>query len=735
MTKHQKPAAFSRRNFLTATAGLTFALTIAPEAFSLSDEALADTPSPAAPLSPNAWLTIAPDGTITVVSPAAEMGQGSFTTLPLILAEELDADWSKVKPVFPTDWDDKKYGNPAYDYTFQTSASASVRGYFMPLRIAGAQARRVLLDAVAEKWAVPVGELSTEPSVVVHSASGRRISYGEIATFAKVPAQLPKIAVSDLKPAASFRLIGKDTDRVELPLKVTGRAEYGLDVTVPGMVYAAVLQSPYADGAPVDVDSARAEKVPGVTGIVKLPEGVGVIGTTIEGTQAAKKLLKVTWGDAAGAHLDSERALDEFAAIGRDKSRDGVPFAKIGDAKAALASAKRVFRGEYRTRYVYHAQMEPMNATVAVSADGKSAELWVETQAATSLLKGVAEILQTDRSKLTLHQHFIGGGYGRRGNHEVIFDAVRLAKAVGKPVKLVWTREDDLKGGKFRPMTAHHIEAGFDADGKLVAWHHRVVAESVLAYISGNPKPRQDRIVMKGSPIPQYPIANKLAEHVIENRGARLSPWRGVGNGYNAFAAESFIDDIAKDLGKDPVAFRLELCEGVPRMQHLVRVVADKSDWSRKRDETAVGVATMVKDDTLAASVAEVSIDRVSGKIKVHNFWAAIDAGIAVQPRNLTAQTEGSFVYALGSVLREKITIKDGHVLQSNYSDYEVARMSDVPHVEVIVVSTDNKPTGGGELGVPLSAAAIGNAIAALTGVRLHELPFSPDRVRGALGA
>ncbi len=735
MTKHQKPSAFSRRNFLTAAAGLTFALTIAPEAFSPADKAFADAPNPATPLSPNVWLTIAPDGTITVISPAAEMGQGSFTTLPLILAEELDADWSKVKPVFPTEWDDKKYGNPAYDYTFQTSASASVRGYFMPLRIAGAQARRVLLDAVADKWAVPVGELATEPSVVVHRASGRRIGYGEIATFAKAPAQLPKIEVGDLKPTASFRLIGKDINRVELPLKVTGRAEYGLDVTVPGMVYAAVLQSPYANGAPMEVDSARAEKVPGVTGIVKLPEGVGVIGTTIEGTQAAKKLLKVTWGDAAGAHLDSERALEEFAAIGRDKSRDGVPFAKIGDVKAALASAKRVFLGEYRTRYVYHAQMEPMNATAAVSADGKSAELWVETQAATTLLKGVAQILQTDRSKLTLHQHFIGGGYGRRGNHEVIFDAVRLSKAVGKPVKLVWTREDDLKGGKFRPMTAHHIEAGFDADGKLIAWHHRVVAESVLAYISGNPKPRQDRIVMKGSPIPQYPIANKLAEHVIESRGARLSPWRGVGNGYNAFAAESFIDDIAKELGKDPVAFRLELSEGVPRMQHLIRVVADQSGWSRKRDETALGVATMVKDDTLAASVAEVSIDRVSGKIKVHNFWAAIDAGIAVQPRNLTAQTEGSFIYALGSVLREKITIRDGHVLQSNYSDYEVARMSDVPHVEVTVVSTDNKPTGGGELGVPLSAAAIGNAIAALTGVRLHELPFSPDQVRGALGA
>jgi isoquinoline 1-oxidoreductase subunit beta len=734
MTKHERHLSSSRRDFLKTTAGLAFAFTIAPSVMAADSEAFADAPD-AAPYRPSVWLTIAPDGAITVVSPAAEMGQGSFTSLPIIIAEELDADWSKVRPVFPTDWDDKTYGNPAYGNTFQTSASASVTGYFTSLRIAGAQARRVLLDAVAAKWGVPVGELSTKPSVVVHQASGRRIDYGEIAAFATAPAELPKITEADLKPTASFRLIGKDIGRVDVPLKVTGRAKYGMDVEVPGMVYAAVLQSPYAGGAPVEVDSARAEKVPGVSAIVKLPEGVGVIGSTVEGTQAAKNLLTVTWSDATGAHLDSERALDEFAAIGRDKSRSGVPYLNDGDAKAAMASAKRVFTGDYRTRYVYHAQMEPMNATAAVSADGKSAEVWAGTQAATSLLNGVAKMLQTDRANITLHQQFIGGGFGRRGNHEAVFDAVRLAKTVGKPVKLIWTREDDVAFGKFRPMTAHHIEAGLDEANKLVAWHHRVVAESVVAYSSGDPKPRQDRIVMKGSPIPQYPIPNKLAEHVIENRGARLSPWRGVGNGHNAFAVESFVDEMAKELGKDPIAFRLEITEGVPRMQHLLHAVADMSDWKRTRTDTALGVGTMVKDDTLAAGVAEVALDRNTGKIKVLNFWAVVDAGIAVQPRNLAAQTEGSIVYALGHVLREKIDIKDGHVVQSNYSDYEVARMSDVPHIEIKVVSTDNKPTGGGEEGVPLVACAVGNAIATLTGVRLRELPFSPERVRGAIGA
>ena len=728
MTSHTR---ISRRDFLGSTAGLTLALTIAPECVIGLEEARAD-----APLSPNAWLTITPDGTVTIVSPAAEMGQGTFTTVPAIIAEELDADWSKVKPIFPPTWDDKKYGNPESGMAFQTSASASVRGYFKPARLAGAQARRVLLDAVAARWNVPVAELSTEPGAVLHKASGRRIGYGEIASFAKAPAELPKITEKDLKDPKDFRLIGQHVPRVEVPLKVTGAAKYGMDVQVPGMVYAAVLQSPYPGGSPETVDDSAARKVAGITDIVKLPEGVGVIGDTVEGTQAAKNLLKVTWsGNAVGAHLDSERALEEFAAIGRDKSREGLAFTKDGDPKGAMAAAAKVYRGEYRTRYVYHAQMEPMNATASVSPDSKSAEVWTGTQGASGLLNAVAKLLATDRSKITLNQHFLGGGYGRRGQHETVLDAVRLAKAVGKPVKLIWSREDDIAFGKFRPMTAHYIEAGVDAKGKVVAWHHRVVAESVVAYTSGDPTPRQDRIVMKGSPIPQYPIANKLAEHVIESRGARLSPWRGVGNGHNAFAAESFIDEIAKDQGKDPIALRLELSEGVPRMQHLLRTVAEMSDWKRPQQGTALGVATMVKDDTLSAGVAEVSVDRSTGKLKVHNVWCAIDAGIAVQPRNLAAQTEGSIIYGLGHVLREKIVIRDGHVLQSNYTDYEVARMSDVPNIEVKVVSTDNPPTGAGEDGLPVLAPAVGNAIASLTGVRLRELPFAPDRVRGALGA
>jgi isoquinoline 1-oxidoreductase beta subunit len=739
MTKHiDTRTDLSRREFFGAAAGLSLAFAVAPDPLALIGEGLSDAALADGALSPNVWLTIGTDGTITIVSPAAEMGQGTFTTLPAIIADELDADWAKVKPVFPPEWNEKKFGNPEGNYTFQTSASFATRGYFKAMRVAGAQARRVLIDAVAAKWRVPEVELSTEPSVVVHKATNRRISYGEIAGFATAPTELPKIEDKDLKPAANFRYIGKDLPRVEVPLKVTGAAKYGIDAQVPGMVYGAVLQSPYPGGRPETVDETRARQVAGITDIVRLPEGVGVVGTSVEATQAAKNLLKVTWSDAPGAHHDSERALEEFAAIGRDMNREGVPYESVGDAKAAMRSAAKIYRGEYRTRYLYHAQMEPMNATAAISPDGKSVEIWTGTQGPTNLHNQVARLLGIERSSITLHQHFLGGGYGRRSQQEVVIDAVRLAKAVGKPVKLIWTREDDVTGGKFRPMTAHHIEAGFDAGGKLVAWHHRVVAESVAAYTSianGTPAPQIDRVVMKGSPIPQYPIPNKLAEHVIEARGARLAAFRGVGNAYNAFAAESLLDEIAKDRGLDPIAFRLVLSEGQPRMQTLLRAVAEMSDWKRPRDGRGLGVGTMVKDDTLAAGIAEVSVDRSTGKVKVHNFWAAIDAGLAVQPRNVAAQTEGSIVYALGHVLREKITIRNGRVLESNYSDYEVTRMSDVPNIEVRVVSTDNPPTGAGEDGVPVVACAVGNAIAALTGVRLRELPFAPERVRGALGA
>jgi isoquinoline 1-oxidoreductase beta subunit len=519
-----------------------------------------------------------------------------------------------------------------------------------------------------------------------------------------------------------------------------GIAKYAMDAQVPGMVYAAALNSPYPGGAPDTVDDTRARQVRGITDVVKLPGGVAVIGNSVEATQTAKQLLKVTWtnADAPSAMLDSERALNEFAAIARDKTKAGVDFHKSGDVAAAMQGAAKVMHAEFRTRYVYHAQMEPLNATAAVSTDGKSAEIWAGTQNTAGLIAQVAGVLETDPGNVKLNQQLLGGGYGRRSQITVVHDAVRLSKAVGKPVKLVWSREDDVKHGKFRPSTVQYIEAGLDANGNIIAWHHRVVSESAVRFMiagRGIAPPRSDGIVMKGTPIPMYGIPNKLAEHVVQDGRARLAPLRGVGNAPNAFAIEGLLDEIALATNKNPLALRLELCVQAPRAQHLLRTVAEMSKWGRTTDGRGFGIALMEKDDTLAAGVAEVSVDRATGKIKVHNFWAAIDAGIAVQPGNIAAQTEGGIIWALGHVLREQITIKNGSVQQSNFTDYEVMRMSDLPNIEVKVVSTDNKPTGAGEDGAPLVAAAVGNAIFALTGKRMRELPFSPDRVKGVLGA
>ena len=722
--------AVTRRDFVAGTAGLTFA-------FGLGGLGLAPAAEAAdAPLWPNWWLSIATDGTITVMSPAAEMGQGSFTALPAIIAEELDADWARVQ-IAQSPMDAQKYGNPWYNGSLSYSSSATVRAYYKPLRIAGAQARRVLLDAVAAKWDVPVAELSTEPSVVVHAPSGRRISYGEVAAFARAPAELPKVEEKDLKPLDRFRLIGADLARDEVPLKVRGAAKYAIDARVPGMIYGALLQSPYEAGAPDKIDDAKARQVPGILDVVKLPNGVGVLGTSVEATQAAKLALSVTWTDAPGASFDSEKFLEEFAVVARDKGKGGVDYFKAGDVDKAMPAAKTVMHAEYRTRHVYHAQMEPLNATASIAPDGKSAEIWIGTQSPSAVMNSIAQLLETTPDRITVHQHWLGGGYGRRSPADVGIDAVRLAKAAGKPVKLIWSREDDIKAGKFRPMTAHYIEAGLDGEGRIVAWHHRVIAESVVAYMAPANFERiggKDHILMKGSVLEHYGIPNRRAEFVRQIRGARLAPWRGVGVGHNLLAIEGFIDEIAASQGKEPLAYRLAHTRNSPRATHLLETVAEMADWGRKREGRALGLAIEEKDETLVAGIAEISLDRESGKIKVHNFWAAIDCGVAVQPRNIAAQIEGGIIYGLGHVLREEITIKDGRVQQSNFTDYEILRMEDVPDIKVAVVSTDNMPTGVGEDGVPLTGACVGNAFAALTGTRLRELPMSAPRVKAALG-
>ena len=730
MTNRIARKGLSRRGVLGGLGALTLCLPLG------ADEASAQ--AGRRPYAPNVWLTIDADGIVTIMSPAAEMGQGTMTALPVIIAEELDADWSRVK-VLPAPLDAKKYGNPYYNNSLAFASSMTVSAYFTPLRIVGAQARRVLMQIAGDHWGAPLAELTTEPGVVVHATTGRRIGYGEIASLGKAPDKLPDIREGDLKPVASFRLIGKDLPRVDIPAKTTGEALFAMDARVPGMIYGAELQCPWHGGKPDKIDDSRARAMPGVIDIVPLPNGVGVLAKTPTEAFAAKNALIVTWTDGPAARYDSEKTLEQYRAIARDKSVRGVDFAAQGDVEAAARGAKRVLASAFQTRHVYHAQMEPLNATASVSADGGSAEVWCGVQGPSAVINGVAQLLGVTPDKITCHQHYLGGAYGRRSQIDVVLDAVLLSKAAGRPVKLIWQREDDLKGGRFRPATSHYLEAGLDAQNRIVSWHHRVIAESVIAFTSPPPRLEQiggkDHILMKGSPVAPYDIPNKRAEFVRQQKGVRLSPWRGVGVGHNLPAIEGFLDEIAADIGKDPLDLRLELTAKSPRARHLLETVAKMSDWRRKRSGTALGIALEEKDETLVAGVAEISLDRSSGLIKVHHFWAAIDCGVCVQPLNTITQIEGGVIYGIGHVLREEITHIDGRVQQSNFSDYQVIRMEDIPSIEVKVVSTDNKPTGVGEDGVPLAGATIGNAFYALTGARLRELPMTPTRVLSVLGA
>lgn len=736
-------AGITRREFMVGAAGLTFAVLVPGCAPLGTVESRTATLAATAGTAPafNPWVSIATDGSIYIQSPAAEMGQGSLTSLPLIIAEELDADWSKVR-IVPAPPNDKLYGNPAFGGLMYTAGSAAVRAYFQPLRIFGAQVRRVLLENAARRWAVPVAELSTEPSVVVHAKSGRRLSYGEIAAFAEIPAKAPEIKPEQLKKPSEWRLIGKDVMRVDLPGKVNGTAEYSIDVQVPGMLYGAILRAPVEDSAPAQVDESAARAVPGVVRIVRLPFGVGVIAETPWAAFAAKDALKVTWDRRArGWGFDSDAAIARYSAAARSLNTPGKPWDKVGDVRAAMEKAARVIEAEYRCDYAYHAQMEPLNSVASVSPAGDACEIWVGTQGQTMAVAAVAKALGIPPEKVRYHQTLLGGGFGRRGHRdeEFVVDSVLLSKEVRGPVKLMWTREDDVRNGRFRPMSAHFMRAGLDGSGRIIAWQHRLACDWVTPYMDPvrykGVFREQDLIAVLGTEIRTYDVPNRMAEQLGQETGIRTSALRGIGFVANKFATEAFLDEIAERRGIDPVELRLELLKNTPRGQAVVKAVVEISDYRRPRPGRALGFAFIDYSATMLAGVAEVSVERQTGAIRVHNFWAAIDPGIAVQPDNVVAQTESSIVYGLGMALTERITFKDGMVQQSNFYDYVVPRMRDIPEMHVKLLSTPNPPTGVGQMATPLVAPAIASAVYAATKRRLRHTPFLPERVLVALSA
>jgi isoquinoline 1-oxidoreductase subunit beta len=732
----------TRREFMVGAGGLTFALWLpgcAPSTTAERGASLAASTGGATTFSP--WVSIATDGTVYIQSPAAEMGQGSLTALPLIVAEELDADWSKVR-VIPAPPDDARYGNPGFGGMMYTAGSNAVRSYFQPLRTFGAQVRRVLLDNAARRWGVPVSELTTEPGVVVHARSGRRLTYGEIAAFAEIPAKAPEIKPEELKKPADFRLVGKDVMRVELPGKVDGSAQYSIDVQVPDMVYGAIVRAPVEDSAPERIDEAAARAVPGVLRIVRLPFGVGVVAETPWAAFAAKDALRVTWdrrGKAWG--FDSDAAMARYVAAARDLKTAGKPWGAAGDARAVLERTATVIEAEYRCDYAYHAQMEPLNSLASVSAAGDTCEIWVGSQGQTMAVAAVAKTLGIAPERVRLHNTLLGGGFGRRGHRdeEFLVDSVLLSKEVRRPVKVTWTREDDVRNGRFRPMSAHFLRAGLDPSGRIVAWQHRLACDWVTPFMDPvryrTVMRENDVIAVAGTEIPTYDIPHRLAEQLGQDTGIRTSPLRGIGFVANKFATEAFVDEIAARRGIDPVALRLELLRNTPRGRAVIEAAVEMSEYRRPRQGRTLGLAFVDYSGTMVAGVAEVSLERASGAVRVNQFWCAIDPGIAVQPDNIAAQTESSIVYGLGLALFERISVKDGVVQQSNFHDYTLPRMRDVPEMHVRILPTANPPTGVGQMATPLVAPAVAAAVRAATGAKLTHTPFLPERVLAAMRA
>jgi isoquinoline 1-oxidoreductase beta subunit len=732
-------AAMNRRGFLATSGGLTFSVAIGVGLGASSQPAQSQSA-----LKPNVWVTIGVDDSVVVMTPTGEMGQGTTTALPMILAEELDAAWSKVSIEYAPP-NPRVYGNshPLLNGGQASLASIAIPGYFTPLRIAGAQARRVLINAAAARWGVEASSVSTDAGVVIHAASGRRLRYGEIAAFATVPAELPAITVADLKKPEQYKLIGRaDLGRKDVLEKVTGQAKFGIDAMVPGMVYATVLESPMDGARPDFVNTAEAMAVPGVIQVMAMPFGVAVLANTAEATRTARNVLKakVTWNTTEtrlnAVRFDSDAAKEEYARHAKSADAKPVTAYKKGEADQALASAARVLEGTYWSEHTSHAQMEPMNCVARVAPDGQSAELWVGTQAPVLAVGAAAGVLKTTPDKIRLNQMLLGGGFGRRITPDIIAQTVAIANASKRTVKLILTREDDMAASRPRPMTHHVLRAGLDAQGKLVGWKHRIVSENVDAVAA---PPRfaatggKDYIGWQGSDLPYYGIDHWTSEGVRELRGMRVHAFRGIGAGHNKFAIECFLDEVAQARKMDPLAMRLELTAGSPRARAVIQAVADMSDWTRKRQGRALGLAFADYHGTVAAGVAEVSLDAQSGKITVHQYWTAADPGLVIQPESVLGQLEGGAVYGLSVALLEELTIKAGAVQQTNYNDYPVLRMADMPEIHTRIVRSDAAPTGMGEAGVGPVAPAIANAVAQLTGKRLRALPMTPARVKSAL--
>ena len=666
---------------------------------------------------PNAWVHIADDNTITLLSARSEMGQGVYTSMPMLIAEELNVDLKKVKVAIAP---------PGAVYTNAllgaqiTGGSTSVRDGWEKLRVAGAQVREMLVAAAAARWGVPAASLKAENGVV--SGGGKRATYGELAAEAS---KLPVPEKPAIKDPKDFRIVGKSTKRLDTPAKTFGTAEFGIDVVLPGMVYASLEQCPVIGGKVKSFDGAKAKSMPGVIDVVQINDGVAVVADTYWHAKKARDSLKVDWDEGAGASLSS----DSMMAGIRTASASGKALVigkPTGNVADAMKGAAKVVKAEYTLPHQAHAPLEPMNFTADWN-NGKPL-LIGPTQFQQGAQGAVAAVLGIKPEDITLKTTFLGGGFGRRLELDFVTQAVQISKAVGKPVKLLWTREDDMTHDYYRPQALNQLEAGVDAAGNPVALKFKVTSQSVTQRAFGLPKDTLDPFMAEAA-VAAYEIPNTQHDLVIHDTGHRVGYWRAVSHNMNAFANESFMDELALSAGKDPYQYRMALLKNKPRFANVLKLAAEKAGWGTKLAAgRGRGIALMEGYDTYMAQVAEVSV--VDNKVKVHRVVVAVDLGRMVNPDTVRAQIQSSVAFGMSAALKSKITIDKGRVKETNFDTFEVVRMNEVPPIDIVIVPSTEKPGGIGEPATALIGPAIANAVVAAGGKRVRTLPITTAELR-----
>ncbi len=707
----------SRRRFLVQSAAAGGGLVIGLSLPTAVRRVLAqEAPKTGKPVNPNAFIRIAPDDTVTILLKHSEMGQGVATSLAMVVAEELECDWTKVRSEHAPA--DMAYAHTAYGMQM-TGGSTSTWESFDQLRTAGAMARQMLIAAAAGRWNVPESECKAENGVVVHGE--KKLRYGELAAAA---AKLPAPGAVKLKDRKDWKLIGKPTHRLDSPDKITGKAQFGIDVRRPGMLVALVARSPYFGGKVKAFRAEKAKAVAGVVNVVQIPSGVAVLARHFWAARLGREALEIDWDPGTEASHSTAAQREQYRTLVRSA---GSVAATKGDAEAAMARAAKTVEAEYEVPYLAHAMMEPLNCTVEITP-GKC-EIWTGTQFQTGDQAAAAKIAGLKPEQVKVHTPFLGGGFGRRANPNADFvsEAVHLARAAGKPVKVLWTREDDIRGGYYRPMWMSRMRAGLDAGGRISGWTHTVVGQSILG---GTPfsamiKNGIDETSVEGAA--DSPYLKAVADHRVDLHTPQVPVtvlwWRSVGHSHTAFAVESFVDELAHSAGKDPVAFRREICQHDPRRLRVVDLCAEKFGWGKPLPPGhAAGFAVHESFRSLVAHAAEVSVE--DGAIRVHRVVTAVDCGPTVNPNGVEAQMQGGIIFGLSAALFGEITFKDGRVEQSNFHDYPIVRMAQAPRIEVHVVESEEQMGGTGEPGVPPVAPAVANAVFALTGKRLRRLPL-----------